>query len=100
MRKEKMVTRTVTKTNCEIMCMDIVNAQVIVKDFTIGGKFDSENELLKTCQNLFDTDTFKLVKVSDYSEEEVLLGMPESKFIELAEVLPPRKDYKGGSKDD
>lgn len=100
MRKEKMVTRTVTKTNCEIMCMDIVNAQVIVKDFTLGGKFDSENELLKTCQNLFDTDTFKLVKVSDYSEEEVLLGMPESKFIELAEVLPPRKDYKVGIKDD
>lgn len=96
MRKEKMVTRTVTKTNCEIMCMDITNAQVIVKDFTICGKFDTENELLKRCQKLFDTDTFKLVKISDYSEEEVLLGMPESKFIELAEVLPPRKDYKVG----
>ena len=91
MRKEKMVTRTVTKTNCEIMCMDITNAQVVVKDFTIGGKFNSENELLKTCQELFDTDTFKLVKVSEFSEEEVLLGMPESRFIELAEVLPPRK---------
>lgn len=91
MRKEKMVTRTVTKTNCEIMCMDITNAQVVVKDFTIGGKFDSENELLKECQRLFDTDTFKLVKVSNFSEENVLLGMPESKFIELAEVLPPRK---------
>ena len=89
--KEKMVTRTVTKTNCEIMCMDITNAQVVVKDFTIGGKFDRENELLKVCQKLFDTDTFKLVKVSEYSEEEVLLGMPESKFIELADVLPPRK---------
>lgn len=98
MKKEKMVTRTVTKTNCEIMCMDITNAQVIVKDFTIGGKFDSENELLKTCQKLFDTDVFKLVKVTDYSEEEVLLGMPESKFIEYAEVLPPRKDNKGGEK--
>ena len=96
MRKEKMVTRTVTKTNCEIMCMDIINAQVIVKDFTIGGKFDNENDLLKACQKLFDTDTFKLVKVSEFSEEEVLLGMPESKFIEYAEVLPPRKDYKGG----
>lgn len=98
--KEKMVTRTVAKTNCEIMCMDITNAQVVVKDFTIGGKFDSENELLKVCQKLFDTDTFKLVKVSEYSEEEVLLGMPESKFIELAEVLPPRKDYKVGEKID
>ena len=96
MRKEKMVTRTVVKTTCEIMCMDIENAQVIVKDFTIGGKFDTENELLKTCQNLFDTDIFKLVKVTDYSEDKVLLGMPESKFIELADVLPPRKDYKGG----
>lgn len=100
MRKEKMVTRTVTKTTCEIMCMDIEHAQVVVKDYTIAGKYDNEKELLKTCQNLFETDTFKLVNVSDFSEEEVLLGMPESKFIELAEVLPPRKDYKVGDKDD
>lgn len=100
MRKEKMVTRTVVKTNCEVMCMDTTNAEVVVKDFTIGGKFDGEKDLLKTCQKLFDTDTFKLVKVSEYSEDEVLLGMPESKFIELAEVLPPRKDYKAGTKDD
>ncbi len=100
MRKEKMVTRTVIKTNCEIMCMDIENAQVVVKDFTVGGKFDNEKDLLKVCQKLFDTDTFKLVKVSDFSEEEVLLGMPESKFIEFAEVLPPRKDYKVGEKID
>ena len=96
MKREKMVTRTVVKTNCVIMCMDITNAQVVVKDFTIGGKFDNENDLLKMCQKLFDTDTFKLVKLSDFSEEEVLLGMPESKFIEYAEVLPPRKYYKGG----
>ena len=98
MRKEKMITRTVVKTNCEIMCMDITNAEVVVKDFTIGGKFDNEKDLLKTCQKLFDTDTFKLVKVTDYLEEEVLLGMPESKFIEYAEVLSPRNGHKGGEK--
>ena len=91
MRKEKMVTRTVTKTNCEIMCVNVESAEVIVKNFTVFGKYDNENELLKTCQGLFETEHFKLVHVSEFSEEEVLLGMPESKFIELAEVLPPRK---------
>ena len=91
MRTEKMVTRTVVKTNCEIMCLNIDSAQVIVKNFTVSGKYDNENDLLKTCQNLFETDNFKLVHISEFSEEEVLLGMPESKFIELAEVLPPRK---------
>lgn len=90
MRKEKMVTRTVTKTNCEIMCLNIDSAEVIVKNFTVSGKYDNENDLLKTCQELFETDNFKLVHVSGFSEE-VLLGMPESKFIELADVLPPRK---------
>ena len=91
MRKEKMVTRTVTKTNCEIMCVNIDSAEVIVKNFTVSGKYDNENEALKACQDLFETDNLKLVHLSDFSEEEVLLGMPESKFIELAEVLPPRK---------
>ena len=91
MRKEKMVTRTVTKTNCEIMCVNINSAEVIVKNFTVSGKYDNENDILKICQELFETDNFKLVHVSGFSEEEVLLGMPESKFIELADVLPPRK---------
>ena len=91
MRKEKMVTRTVTKTTCEIMCVNVDSAQVIVKNFTVSGKYDNENDLLKTCQDLFETDNLKLVHVSGFSEEEVLLGMPESKFIELAEILPPRK---------
>ena len=91
MRKEKMVTRTVTKTNCEIMCVNVDSAEVIVKNFTVSGKYDNENDLLKTCQNLFESDNFKLVHISEFSEEEVLLGMPESKFSELAEVLPPRK---------
>ena len=91
MRKEKIVTRTVTKTNCEIMCVNINSADVIVKNFTVSGKYDNENDILKICQELFETDNFKLVHLSDFSEEEVLLGMPESKFIELADVLPPRK---------
>ena len=91
MRKEKMVTRTVVKTNCEIMCVNVESAEVIVKNFTVSGKYDNENDLLKTCKDLFETDNFKLVHISEFSEEEVLLGMPESKFIELAEVLPPRK---------
>ena len=91
MRKEKMVTRTVTKTNCEIMCVNVDSAEVIVKNFTVSGKYDNENDLLKTCQCLFESDNIKLVHISEFSEEEVLLGMPESKFIELAEVSPQRK---------
>ena len=91
MRKEKMVTRTVVKTNCEIMCVNVDSAEVIVKNFTVSGKYDNENDLLKTCQNLFETDNLKLVHISEFSEEEVLLGMPESKFIELAEILPQGK---------
>ena len=73
------------------MCVNIDSAEVIVKNFTVSGKYDNENDLLKTCQNLFETDNLKLVHVYGFLEEEVLLGMPESKFIELAEVLPPSK---------
>lgn len=90
MAREKMVTRTVTQTTAEVMTIDVTTAEVRILEYTIGGTYDTNEALLKKLQNLFQTDTFKLVNINSTKVEDLLLGMTEEDFIRYARVLPPR----------
>ena len=90
MARERMVTRTVELSVCEVMCMDIKTAEVRVCTFEVGGGLTDEKALLKAVKKLAETDTFKCVAISSVTQREILYGMPESRFIELATILPPR----------
>lgn len=88
-----MVTRTVTQTTAAVMTLDITTAEVQVQSYDIGGQYTDE-ELLKKLQNLFQSDTLKLVHIESQDCKELLLGMDEEDFIRLAKVLPPRNSIK------
>lgn len=90
MARERMVTRTVELSVCEVMCMNTTTAEVQIRTFEIGGGLTDKDALLKTIKKLYETDTFKCVAISKITAKEILYGMPESKFIELATILPPR----------
>ena len=90
MARERMVTRTVELSVCECLCMDIDTASIITKTFEIGGGLTDEKALLKAIQKQHETDSFKCVKITNIMPKEILYGMPESQFIELATILPPR----------
>lgn len=90
MARERMVTRTVTQTSAEVMTIDVTTAEVQICEYTIGGTYDSNEILLKKLQNLFQTETFKLVNINSTTVEDLLLGMTEEDFIRYARVLPPR----------
>lgn len=90
MAREKMVTRTVTQTTAEVMTIDVITAEVQIREYTIGGTYDTNETLLKKLQKLFQTDTFKLVNINSATVEDLLLGMTEEDFIRYATVLPPR----------
>lgn len=75
------------------MTLDVITAEVKISTYIIGGKYN-DKDLLKTLQELFQTDTFKLVHIEEQESYEVLLGMDEDDFIRLAQVLPPRKGNK------
>lgn len=94
MAREKMVTRTVTQTTAEVMTIDVTSAEVQIREYTIGGTYDTNELLLKKLQKLFQTDTFKLVNINSTTVEDLLLGMPEGDFIRYATVLPPRSAKK------
>lgn len=90
MARERMVTRTVELSVCEVMCMNTTSAEVKINTYEIGGGLTDEKALLKAIKKLYETDTFKCVAISKVTQKEILYGMPESRFIELATILPPR----------
>ena len=89
MTRKRMVTRTVEQTTAQVMTLDITTAEVQIRPFDIGGKY-SDDELLKKLQQIFQTDTLKLVHIESQTCKEVLLGMTEEDFIKFAYVLTPR----------
>lgn len=93
MARKRMVTRTVEQTTAQVMTIDITTAEVRIHPYGIGGRYTDE-ELLKKLQELFNTDTVKLVHIESQTCNEVLLGMDEEEFIRLAKVLPPRNTNK------
>lgn len=95
MARERMVTRTVELSVCEVMCMNTATAEVKINTYEIGGGLTDEKALLKAVKKLYETDTFKCVAISSVTQKEILYGMPESRFIELATILPPRGTKAG-----
>lgn len=93
MSRKRMVTRTVEQTTAQVMTLDVTTAEVQVRTYDIGGKYNDE-DLLKKLQKLFQTNTLKLVHIESQACKEVLLGMDEEEFIRLAKVLPPRTANK------
>lgn len=93
MSRKRMVTRTVIQTTAEVMCLNVITAEVTVNTYTVGGSHDSDS-VLKALRPLYETDELKLVAVQDYHEDELLLGMDEDEFIRLAKVLPPRTNTR------
>lgn len=94
MRKEKMITRTITQTSAQVMAIDVTNSEVSIFETKIGGVY-TDIELLKTLKKIYETDTYKLVNIESNKHEEILLGMSESQFMEYATVLPPRTKKVG-----
>lgn len=94
MARMRMVTRTVNENTYTCMCVDTESAEIINRDFVMGVEFDSDDAALKYFQKNFNTDNFKVVTVVAHSVKEILYGMPESEFIRLAKVLPPRSGEK------
>lgn len=90
MARERMVTRTVMTTTVEVLVINIETAEPFNKSIILSGTFKDKKAVEKAAKKVIDTDTEKCVTVVDYKETETLYGMTEQKFIEHADVLPPR----------
>lgn len=91
MARVPQITRTMRTTKAKILCLDLIDKQPIVKDVVLPRTFKDEKALMKAVKALYETDVFKCVNCESQEVVETLYGMSEQKFIDNADILPPRK---------
>ena len=90
MARVPMVTRTITTTKANVMCVDVEVGEPFYKEVTVPRTYKDNDSLLKTVKPLIETETVKAVHIVAKTEIETLYGMSEQDFIEHASVLPER----------
>ena len=89
MARERMVTRTITSTTVKVLCCDVTTCETTIQTFRITGETVDKEQLLKAVKKEYETDTFKLVAITETETQEELYGMLESDFIQYAKKLNP-----------
>lgn len=89
MARKPMVTRTITTTKANVLCMDIKSAEPFNKVITLPRTYKDDKTLMKRVREVVETDSIKAVHIVDKEEIETLYGMTEQEFIEKAVVLDP-----------
>lgn len=88
MARKRMVTRTITFTTVKATVYDIANDEIKTVEYKLSGELSSEVALKIITK---EHEEVRPIKVTEVTVHEELYGMPEEKFIELAEILPARK---------
>lgn len=89
MARKPMVTRTITTTRVNVLCLNVVTAEPFNKEVTLPRTYKDDKKLLKMVQELVDNEQEKAVTIVDKEEVETLYGMTEQEFIDNARVLDP-----------
>ena len=89
MARKPMVTRTITTTKVNALCLDVLTSEPCNKVAVLPRTYKDDKTLLKKTQELIETDNLKVVHIVDKEEVETLYGMTEQDFIEKAVVLDP-----------
>lgn len=96
MARARKVTRTIASTKVVVMCVNTETAVVENYEVTIAGVYSDDKKLMKAVTKEVETETSKPVSIISKEVIETLYGMDEQKFIEMAEVLPPRDKKETG----
>ena len=99
MARERMVTRTVNGYNYTCMTVNPKTQTPGTGIFTLTGVKLDDKHALAEIQKRYTTSDCIPVHILSCDESETLYGMPESEFIRLAKILPPRKDYTTSEND-
>lgn len=89
MARKPMVTRTITTTKVNVLCLDIKSAEPFNQLIVLPRTYKDEKKLLKKVEEVVNTDDVKAVHIVAKEELETLYGMTEQDFITNARVLDP-----------
>lgn len=89
MARKPMVTRTIITTKVIVLCLDVNSAEPFNETVTLPRTYKDGKKLLKSVEEVINTDTVKAVHIVDKKEIETLYGMTEQDFINNAKILDP-----------
>lgn len=87
MARKRMVTRTITFTTVKATVYDIASDEIKTVEYKFSGELSSDVALKVITK---EHEEVRPLKVTEVTVQEELYGMPEEKFIELADILPAR----------
>lgn len=101
--KESMVTRTISTTRANCLCLNTETAEPLNAIVTVPRTYKDNEALLKAVNkevertgittpdgNTYYGDPIVVAKIVGFTEIETLYGMTESEFLLHAKELPPR----------
>lgn len=91
MARTPMITRTITTTLANVLCLNIVEGEPFNQVVTLPRTYKDEKSLMKQVELAINTDSVKAVHVVDTMVQETLYGMPEADFIAAAKPLPRKE---------
>lgn len=89
MARKPMVTRTIITTKVTVLCLDINAAEPFNETVTLPRTYKDDKKLLKSVEEVINTEEVKAVHIVDKKEIETLYGMTEQDFINNAKILDP-----------
>ena len=89
MARKPMVTRTIITTKVIVLCLDVNSAEPFNETVTLPRTYKDDKKLLKSVEEVINTDYVKAVHIVDKKEIETLYGMSEQDFINNAKILDP-----------
>ena len=87
MARIPMVSRTITTTKVNALCLNLETTEPYNKDVVLPRTYKDTKRLEKALSNLIDNGTDKFVSVVSTEEVETLYGMTEQEFINSAKIL-------------
>lgn len=87
--RKPMVTRTIISTSVTALCVNPQTAETFEQEFTLTGKIDDKDKVLKRVSKLYNTDDCTIVAIRNLKEVNELYGMNEADFIKGAKILDP-----------
>lgn len=87
MARKRMVTRTITSTKAKATVYNIEKDEIQTLEYKLSGELSADDALKAITKKHTEV---RPLKVTEVTVQEELYGMPEEKFLELAEILPPR----------
>lgn len=87
MARKRMVTRTITSTKVKATVYNIEKDEIQTLEYEMSGELSADDALKAITKEHTEV---RPLKVTEVEVQEELYGMPEEKFLEMAEIIPPR----------